>query len=197
MNGRIGKVVREMEFHGTVDGSCCQVLGTGSLEEDFAVDTVEGCAGAAAGDFKSAVCGGNIEAVCAQTGQDDLSVRSLYAAAGCGKGIAGDFAVCGGNFERSKGEGIKPGRAVQRAERQLLYGGRHLEGEHLFLVIIAEKMFPEYGRDELFLSQTERIDLNACFEAVRIEVEVPGAKSAEAFRREISIAVMAVEGAYG
>lgn len=87
-----------------------------------------------------------------QTGQDDLSVRSLYAAAGCGKGIAGDFAVCGGNFERSKGEGIKPGRAVQRAERQLLYGGRHLEGEHLFLVIIAEKMFPEYGRDELFLS---------------------------------------------
>ena len=67
-------------------------------------------------------------------------------------------------------EGIKPGRAVQRAERQLLYGGRHLEGEHLFLVIIAEKMFPEYGRDELFLSQTERIALNACFEAVRIEV---------------------------
>ena len=65
---------------------------------------------------------------------------------------------------------IKPGRAVQRAERQLLYGGRHLEGEHLFLVIIAEKMFPEYGRDELFLSQTERIALNACFEAVRIEV---------------------------
>lgn len=40
MNGRIGKVVREMEFHGTVDGFCCQVLGTGSLEEDFAVDTV-------------------------------------------------------------------------------------------------------------------------------------------------------------
>lgn len=92
------------------------------------------------------------------------------AAAGCGKGITGDFAVCGGNFERSKGEGIKPGRAVQRAERQLLYGGRHLEGEHLFLVIIAEKMFPEYGRDELFLSQTERIALNACLEAVRIEV---------------------------
>lgn len=67
-------------------------------------------------------------------------------------------------------ERVKPGRAVQRAERQLLYGGRHLEGEHLFLVIIAEKMFPEYGRDELFLSQTERIALNACFEAVRIEV---------------------------
>ena len=40
MNGRIGKVVREMEFHGTVDGFCCQVLGTGSLEEDFTVDTV-------------------------------------------------------------------------------------------------------------------------------------------------------------
>ena len=40
MNGRIGKVVREMEFHGTVDGFCCQGLGTGSLEEDFAVDTV-------------------------------------------------------------------------------------------------------------------------------------------------------------
>ena len=37
MNGRIGKVVREMEFHGTVDGFCCQGLGTGSLEEDFAV----------------------------------------------------------------------------------------------------------------------------------------------------------------
>ena len=37
-------------------------------------------------------------------------------------------------------------------------------------MIIAEKMFPEYGRDELFLSQTERIALNACFEAVRIEV---------------------------
>ena len=55
----------------------------------------------------------NIEAVCAQTGQDDLSVRGLYAAAGCGKGIAGDFAVCGGNFERSKGEGIKPGRAFK------------------------------------------------------------------------------------
>ena len=103
-------------------------------------------------------------------------VRTIFPFAACmrqldgGKGIAGDFAVCGGNFERSKGEGIKPGRAVQRAERQLLYGGRHLEGEHLFLVIIAEKMFPEYGRDELFLSQTERIALNACFEAVRIEV---------------------------
>ena len=73
-------------------------------------------------------------------------------------------------------------------------------------MIIAEKMFPEYGRDELFLSQTERIALNACFEAVRIEVAgkvklnrsgSAGAKSAEAFRREISIAVMAVEGAYG
>ena len=37
-------------------------------------------------------------------------------------------------------------------------------------MIIAEKMFPEYGRDELFLSQTERIALNACLEAVRIEV---------------------------
>ena len=40
MNGRIGKIVREMEFHGTVDGFCHQGLGTGSLEEDFAVDTV-------------------------------------------------------------------------------------------------------------------------------------------------------------
>ena len=37
-------------------------------------------------------------------------------------------------------------------------------------MIIAEKMFPEYGRDEFFLSQTERIALNACLEAVRIEV---------------------------
>ena len=73
-------------------------------------------------------------------------------------------------------------------------------------MIIAEKMFPEYGRDEFFLSQTERIALNACLEASgskspeksnSTEAEVPGAKSAEAFRREISIAVMAVEGAYG
>ena len=40
-------------------------------------------------------------------------------------------------------------------------------------MIIAEKMFPEYGRDEFFLSQTERIALNACLEAVRIEVAHP------------------------
>ena len=73
-------------------------------------------------------------------------------------------------------------------------------------MIIAEKMFPEYGRDELFLSQTERIALNACFEAVRIEVAgkvklnrsgSARSKVGRSVRREISIAVMAVEGSYG
>lgn len=67
-------------------------------------------------------------------------------------------------------------------------------------------MFPEYGRDELFLSQTERIALNACLEAVRIEVAgkvklnrsgSARSKVGRSVPQEISIAVMAVEGAYG
>lgn len=73
-------------------------------------------------------------------------------------------------------------------------------------MIIAEKMFPEYGRDELFsrrqnvlpsMPASKRLGSKSPEKTNSTEAEVPGAKSAEAFRREISIAVMAVEGAYG